>query len=195
MQPAIFLDRDGVIIENRPDYVQDWSQVKFIPGSLKALAYLNQLTIKIVLVTNQAGIGRKIISPEIAAGINQRIIRAIVNAGGRIDGIYVCPHTPEDHCSCRKPKPGLILQAVQDLDIDLMQSTLIGDNLTDIQAGMAAKVNRIVLVRTGLGGIIEPELPQLGISNIPVYDNLFQAVEELFHPDFSQADQQVYEND
>ena len=76
-----------------------------------------------------------------------------------------------------------------------MQSTLIGDNLTDIQAGMAAKVNRIVLVRTGLGGIIEPELPQLGISNIPVYDNLFQAVEELFHPDFSQADQQVYEND
>ena len=97
MQPAIFLDRDGVIIENRPDYVQDWSQVKFIPGSLKALAYLNQLTIKIVLVTNQAGIGRKIISPEIAAGINQRIIRAIVNAGGRIDGIYVCPHTPEDH--------------------------------------------------------------------------------------------------
>jgi D-glycero-D-manno-heptose 1,7-bisphosphate phosphatase len=195
MQPAIFLDRDGVIIENRPDYVQNWSQVKFIPGALKALAFLNQLPMRIVLVTNQAGIGRKIISPENAAAINQHIKRAIVDAGGRIDGTYICPHTPEDHCSCRKPKPGLILQAVHDLDIDLSKSTLIGDNLTDIQAGMAAKVKRIVLVRTGLGGIIELELPQLGLSNIPVYDNLFQAVENLFNTDYIHTDQQVYQDD
>lgn len=183
MHPAIFLDRDGVIIENRPDYVRDWSQVKFIPGALQALAYLNRLPMPVILITNQAGIGRKMISPDTAAEINQRMIQVIVDAGGRIDGVYVCPHTPEDHCNCRKPKPGLILQAAQDQDIDLSRSILIGDNLTDLQAGMAAKIDQIILVRSGLGGDTEAKLPELVFSGIAVYDDLIHAVAHLFQED------------
>src|SRR5258705_377491 len=150
MRPTIFLDRDGVIIENREAYVRTWQDVEFIPGALAALAQAALSDYAIVLVTNQAGIGKGLIPAEVAESINQRIRAEIERAGGRLDGIYVCPHLVADDCACRKPRPGMLLQAARELDLDLSQSWMVGDALTDMQAGAAAGV-RTLLVLTGRG--------------------------------------------
>ncbi len=179
MQPAIFLDRDGVIIENRSNYVHSWDDVEFIPGALPALAKLKDCSYKIVIITNQAGVGRGILTLQVVNEINRRIRQAIIHANGRVDGIYVCPHKPDDGCNCRKPQPGLILQAARELDINLGQSILIGDNLTDVQAGQAARVGQVILVRTGLGEAFAQKLPAAGLSGTPVYDDLAQALAKV----------------
>ena len=151
MNPAVFLDRDGVIIQNRENYVRSWKDVEFLPSSLQALKQLSQTSYKIIIITNQSAIGRGIITMEQAEAINQRIIEEITDAGGRVDGLFICPHTPDDHCFCRKPLPGLILQAADALSIDLPSSAMIGDALTDIQAGSAAGIKTLILVKTGRG--------------------------------------------
>jgi D-glycero-D-manno-heptose 1,7-bisphosphate phosphatase len=151
MNPAVFLDRDGVIIQNRENYVRSWKDVEFLPSSLQALKQLSQSSYKIIIITNQSAIGRGIITMEQVEAINQRIIDEITHFGGRVDGLFICPHTPEDHCSCRKPLPGLILQAAATLSIDLPSSVMIGDALTDIQAGSAAGIKTLILVKTGRG--------------------------------------------
>ncbi len=122
MQPAIFLDRDGVIIENIPTYVRSYDDVKFIPQSIDALVKASSSPYKIVFITNQSAVGRGIISAAQAWAINDYVVEHIVNAGGRVDGTFMCPHDPLEGCYCRKPKPGLILQAAEDLDIDLQTS-------------------------------------------------------------------------
>jgi D-glycero-D-manno-heptose 1,7-bisphosphate phosphatase len=151
MLPGIFLDRDGVIVENRPDYVRTWSEVVFFPQALAALTKISNSPYKIVIVTNQSVVGRGLITLKVAEEINQKIFTTILQSRGRIDGIYMCPHAPTDKCTCRKPKPGLILSAASDLDIDLNRSLLVGDALTDIQAGKAAGISKTMLVRTGRG--------------------------------------------
>jgi D-glycero-D-manno-heptose 1,7-bisphosphate phosphatase len=99
----------------------------------------------------------------------------IAKAGGRIDGIYLCPHAPEDHCTCRKPRPGLILQAAAELGLDLARSILIGDALSDLQAGQAADISRLILVRTGRG-ITQEQLPDRHtISHFETYNSLAEA--------------------
>jgi D-glycero-D-manno-heptose 1,7-bisphosphate phosphatase len=150
MRPTIFLDRDGVIIENRAAYVRAWEDVAFIPGALAALAEAARGEHAIVMVSNQAGIGKGLIPPEVSEAINAAIRAEVERAGGRIDGIYICPHTEADACDCRKPKPGLLLRAARELGLDLSRSWMIGDALTDLQAGQAAGA-RSVLVLTGRG--------------------------------------------
>lgn len=176
MFPAIFLDRDGVVIENLPDYVRRWDQVEIYPQALQALARLNHSPYRIVLVTNQAGIGKGLIHPEDAGEINRRLCQAVEAAGGRIDGIYVCPHTPEAGCECRKPRPGLVLQAAGELDLDLKRSILIGDAMTDLQAGQAAGVGRVALVRTGRGAA---QAAQALAASLPVFEDLDEALRRL----------------
>jgi len=176
MFPAIFLDRDGVIIENQSNYIRSWEDVTFIPGALAALVKASTSKYKIIIVTNQSAIGRGIISRQTADGINRRIAEVISNAGGRVDRIFVCPHAPEENCSCRKPKPGLLLQAAQALNLDLSRSTLIGDALSDIQAGQAAGVSNTIMVRTGRGdhqnNLPKPE----GLEPYAVCDSLAEAL-------------------
>jgi len=179
MLPAIFLDRDGVIIENRSEYVRSWADVRFLPGALPALARLKDSPYIIVIITNQAGIGRGLISLQTAEQINAQLIREIEAAGGRVDGLFMCPHKPDDGCDCRKPQPGLILQAARALDIRLEDSLIIGDNLSDLQAGMAARVGQVVLVRTGLGAEFASQLQAAGLSDTPVYNDLAQALTAL----------------
>lgn len=151
MHPAIFLDRDGVIIENRDEHVLSWEEVVFIPGALEALTKLVASDYAIVIVTNQAAVGRGLISRADAHVINNRIQAEIIRAGGRLDRVYMCPHHPDEDCECRKPKPGMLLQAARELDLDLAQSWMIGDALTDLQAGQAAGVSNSLLVLTGRG--------------------------------------------
>ena len=152
MFPAIILDRDGVIIENRDNYVRNWADVEVYPQALRALASASCSSYKIVIITNQAGVGKGIISLKTATEINQRLVQAIAEAGGRVDGLYMCPHTPQDQCECRKPRPGMILQAERELTLDLSRSWMIGDALSDLQAGRAAGVGHIALLRTGTRG-------------------------------------------
>lgn len=179
MFPAIFLDRDGVIIENVPAYVRSWADVSIFPQAVQALARLNHSPYKIVIVTNQAGIGKGLFSQVEADAINQQLIGEIERAGGHIDGVFMCPHTPEENCNCRKPKPGLFLQAARQLSLELNSSIAIGDRWFDLQAAHAAGVPRLALVTTGQGAreLLHPRPPELG--EVPAYTTLSEALEDL----------------
>lgn len=179
MHPAIFLDRDGVINENRANYVRHWQDVIFIPQAIAALQAVRHLPHKIIVVTNQSAVGRGILSLEDAAAINQQIIAAIENQGGRIDGVLMCPHHPQANCPCRKPKPGLLLQAAQTYQLDLSQSVMIGDALTDVQAGRTAGVRAAALVLTGRGQM-QTQLPDAAaLHPFPIYPTLQEALADL----------------
>jgi D-glycero-D-manno-heptose 1,7-bisphosphate phosphatase len=174
--PAFFLDRDGVIIENREHYVRDFEDVVFYPQALSALKKLQPSSYKIIIVTNQSAVGRGLISLKLADEINRYIEHHIEISGGRIDAILMCPHAPQDDCTCRKPRPGLILRAASEMSIDLNQSVLVGDAISDIQAGQGAGVRKNILVRTGRGN---DQLRQNGINKLypfDVYDSLLEAV-------------------
>ena len=147
---AIFLDRDGVLNENRADYVRSWNEFAFLPGTFPALRALATFGAPIVIVTNQAGVGRGLISHTAIEDIHHRMTNALSRRGVRIDGIYWCPHTVDDDCQCRKPKPGMLLGAAAQLGIDLSTSVIVGDAETDIQAGQQAGCST-VLVLTGRG--------------------------------------------
>lgn len=179
MHPAIFLDRDGVIIENREQYVRSWPDVTFYPESLLALSKISRSPYKIVIVTNQSAVGRGLISLEDAEGINGRIREVIQEAGGRIDGIFLCPHRPEDGCTCRKPQPGLILRAARELSLDLSQSILIGDALDDLRAGQAANLPRTILVLTGRGKAQSSLAAARSLAPFEVFDSLLAAIQHL----------------
>lgn len=181
--PALFLDRDGVIIENREAYVRSWADVEIYPQALAALARIRSWPGRIVIITNQSVVGRGIIPLEVARAINRRLVEQIDRAGGRIDGVYMCPHAPQDECSCRKPQPGLLRQASQALSIDLQRSLMIGDALSDIQAGKAANVRETVLLRTGRGRAQERLNTTRSVEPFRVFDTLAEALEQLIaHP-------------
>jgi histidinol-phosphate phosphatase family protein len=156
-RPAVFLDRDGVINVNRPDYVKSWAEVQFLPGVFRALARLAQTPFAIIVVSNQSPIGRGLLAPEVAEEINRRIRAMVVAHGGRIDAVYICPHRPDEGCACRKPQPGLILRAAEEHDLDLSASYLVGDAQSDVEAALAAGVHPI-LVLTGRGRAHLPRL-------------------------------------
>jgi D-glycero-D-manno-heptose 1,7-bisphosphate phosphatase len=179
MLPAIFLDRDGVIIENHPNYVRSWDEVVIYPQALDALVKLNSSPYKIIIVTNQSAVGRGIIPLETAWDINRRLVEVIQKAGGRVDGVFMCPHAPDEGCDCRKPKPGLFFQAARDLSIDLQRSVMIGDALSDLLAGQAAGIPRTALVLTGRG-TEQTEFPlPPGLEPYQVFENLAEALEDL----------------
>ncbi len=180
LQPAIFLDRDGVIIENRADYVKSLAEAKFIPGALEALARLPALGRPVVMVTNQAAIGRRIITRETVNTVNEYILAQVAAAGGRVDAVYLCPHRPDEGCPCRKPAPGLLLQAAADLGLDLSRSVMVGDAASDVQAAVAAGVQPIFV----LSGLVErqaQELAQAQHFHAAVYADLAAAVEHLLN--------------
>jgi D-glycero-D-manno-heptose 1,7-bisphosphate phosphatase len=147
---AVFLDRDGVINANRPDHVKSWGEFEFLPGALPALARLKSLGWPVVVVSNQAAIGRGLVSQVAVEEIHTRMIAEIEQAGGRVDRVFYCPHRPEDGCDCRKPRPGLLVQAARALDLDLPGSFFVGDAESDIQAALAVGC-RPLLVKTGRG--------------------------------------------
>ena len=178
MQPAVFLDRDGVIIENRSDYVKSWEEVRFLPGASEALRRMGRSEYALVLVTNQSAVGRGIISLEQAMEINRRVIAEIKAGGGRIDASYLCPHRPDEGCGCRKPAPGMLFQAAKELELDLARSYAIGDAASDIEAAQAARVHGI-LVLTGRGKKQVALLKMKGKANCPVVADLSAAVDYI----------------
>jgi histidinol-phosphate phosphatase family protein len=153
---VVFLDRDGVINHNVVDGVTSWDEFSFIPGSLEALADLKKYGCRVVVVTNQANIGRGRLTPANLTDLHRRMLREIIKAGGDVEAIYYCPHMPEEKCECRKPAPGMLLNAARDLDISLDNAFMIGDDYDDIGAAHAAGV-RSVLVLSGRTSAIQPK--------------------------------------
>ena len=173
---AIFLDRDGVINENRADYVKSWEEYRFLPGVFEPLSRLAQSPFTIVVISNQSPINRGILAQSEVEEINRRMIEDIHAHGGRIDGVFCCPHRPGENCNCRKPKPGLLLRAAESLNLDLESSYLIGDAASDIKAASAADCCPI-LVLTGLGKEQLSLLQAEGYNHYHVTCDLQEAVE------------------
>ena len=173
-RPAVFLDRDGVLNQNRADYVRTWQQVEFLPGVFQAMQRLAASPFVIVVVTNQSAVGRGLMTAEGLAVINGGIVQQVQQAGGRIDAVYACPHRPDEGCPCRKPRPGMLLQAAQDLGIDLARSFLVGDAISDLEAATAAGC-RPLMVLTGRGRKQAAGLATSGLGDAPVLADLGEA--------------------
>ncbi len=172
----VILDRDGVINEDSAAYIKSPEEWIPIPGSLEAIARLHRAGWNVVVVTNQSGIARKLFDPDILVRIHEKMRRSVSDAGGLIEAIFFCPHAPHDNCNCRKPKPGLFLEVARRLRISLHGVPAIGDSFQDLHAAQAAGAHPI-LVRTGKGS---ETLITYNISiNVPVYDNLACAVDDL----------------
>ncbi len=151
MKRAVFLDRDGTIIEH-VDYIYDCSQVKLIPRASDAIKLLNESGFKVIVITNQPGVARGYFTEETVREINEFIQQRLVKEGARIDKVYYCPHHAEGVieeyakvCDCRKPSPGMIEKAVRELGIDLKGSFVIGDRAIDVEAGDRAGCRTVLL--------------------------------------------------
>jgi D-glycero-D-manno-heptose 1,7-bisphosphate phosphatase len=147
---AIFLDRDGVINENRVDHVKSWDEFSFIPGALESIRRLTDTGLPIFVVTNQAAVNRGLMTVDTLNDIHNRMKEAVCQAGGKITHVYHCPHDNHEDCDCRKPKPGMLQQAAEDFNIDLSKSFLVGDAWTDVAAGVTVGARGILLM-TGRG--------------------------------------------
>ena len=136
---AIFIDRDGVINRRRPgDYVLDWSQFVFMPGIREALKQLASLGLPLIVISNQAAVGKGLLDAVRLEEITVKMHQALLEDGTTLAAAYYCPHRIEDDCPCRKPKPALLFSAAADFNIDLSRSIFIGDSDTDVQAALAA---------------------------------------------------------
>jgi D-glycero-D-manno-heptose 1,7-bisphosphate phosphatase len=173
---AIFLDRDGVINVNRSDYVKSWDEFDFLPNALTALRILAASDFRVIVTTNQAAIARGLVTEETVRAIHAQMIAQVEGAGGRIDAVYFCPHHPDDKCGCRKPQPGLFVQAARDFEIDLARSFVVGDAFSDVAAALAIGAQPI-LVMTGRGREQHVEMIANNHAGHQIADDLRGAVE------------------
>jgi histidinol-phosphate phosphatase family protein len=158
----VFIDRDGVINYNRDDYVKSWEEFEFIPGSIEAIKKINRTARLLIVITNQSPIGRGIFDTETLDSIHMKMLHELSKAGARIDAIFYCPHSPNDNCDCRKPKPGLILRAAKEFNIDLSDSWMVGDSKSDMKAGEEAGCRTIqVTIEKPLSQIVEQIFDEL----------------------------------
>ena len=144
------IDRDGVINYDSDQYIKTPAEWKPIPQSLEAIARLNHAGYRVVVATNQSGVGRGLFDMSTLNAIHDKMYRALANVGGRIDALFFCPHIDESNCDCRKPKPGMLLDIAKRFNVDLKNVPFIGDSLKDLQAAQAVGAKPI-LVRTGKG--------------------------------------------
>jgi D-glycero-D-manno-heptose 1,7-bisphosphate phosphatase len=164
LRRVIFLDRDGVINRDSPDYIKSLEEYEFLPGSLDALRRLNEHGFGCIVVTNQSAPARGLMTPETLHAIHRHMAKAVAAAGGRILDVFICPHLPADDCLCRKPKPGLLHAAQRKYGIDFSSAVMIGDSAKDIRCALAAGVGTTILVGTGKGIHAEEELRVQGLS-------------------------------
>jgi len=182
MKRAVFIDRDGTINEEK-EYLYRTDEFAFIPGAPQAIRLLNEAGFLVIVVTNQSGVARGYYTEEDVQLLHRHIAAQLEPFGARVDGWYYCPHHPAGRgsyalpCRCRKPLPGMLLEAAGRFAIDLGSSIMIGDKLVDMQAGAAAGC-RPILVRTGYGAQEEQRV-QAGIE---VCDDLLSVAESLTRP-------------
>lgn len=179
LQRAVFLDRDGTIVEES-GYLDRLERLVFFPYSVDAIRLLNRGGFKIIVVTNQAGIARGIVRESFVGEAHRHIAQRVEAGGARIDAFYYCPHYPSGvveqyrkACDCRKPQPGMLRQAAADLGLDLWRSFGVGDRWHDVAAAQAVGATG-VLVRTGLGRREEAN-PEAGTRPAVIVDDLAAA--------------------
>jgi D-glycero-D-manno-heptose 1,7-bisphosphate phosphatase len=172
----IVLDRDGVVNFDSDQFIKSPDEWKPIPGSLEAIARLNQAGYRVVLATNQSGIGRGLFDMATLNAIHDKMHKALAQVGGRIDALFFCPHAADSKCECRKPKPGMFEEISKRFNMELDGVPAIGDSLRDLQAAVALGAQPI-LVRTGKGE------KTLASGNLPegtlVFSDLAEAVQHL----------------
>ncbi len=173
----IFIDRDGVINQDSPAYIKDPSEFHFIPKSCEAIALLTRHGFDVILITNQSVIGRKMVTQKVLDAIFDKLKTGVAKAGGHITDIFFCPHAPDAGCDCRKPLPGLIIQAIRTYNIDPAQSLMVGDSVKDIECGHAAGCAKNLLVATGNGKKALKLLADKGITPDFYGKNLFEAAQ------------------
>ena len=172
--PAVFLDRDGTINEEQ-EYPDRLEQISVFPQAAPAIRRLNEAGLKVVVVTNQSGVARGYFPLAFVQEVQRYLNQHLAAGGARLDGLYVCPHHPEAGCSCRKPKPELLLRAARDLDLDLAHSYLVGDRYQDLETAANAGVKGI-LVLTGYGrGELEFNRDRAGVQPVYVAQDLADA--------------------
>ena len=178
MRPAVFLDRDGTVLEEA-GYLDRLERLAFFPFAIDAVRLLNRSGYAVVIITNQSGVGRGMYEEAFVVRAHQVVDERVRAGGARIDGYYYCPHHPEAEvekyrldCDCRKPGPGMLRQAAADLDLDLTRSFAVGDKWTDVQAGVAAG-GRGILVRTGYGRTSEASTRR--VEPVTIADDLIAA--------------------
>lgn len=158
LHPAVFLDRDGTINDDR-GYIKDPDEIVLIAGATEAIKKLNEQGIPVIIITNQSGIGRGYYGEAEFAAVNRRLEELLTQEGAHIDGTYHCPHHPEDNCECRKPGTALVEKAAEAHGIDLSRSVIIGDKVSDMELGKRAGMER-VLVLTGYGPLALEEIKE-----------------------------------
>lgn len=174
----IILDRDGVVNFDSDDYIKSVDEFVPIPGSLEAIARLNQAGYTVYIATNQSGVGRGYYDLATLNAMHEKLAKLLKEHDGHVDGIVYCPHTPEDHCDCRKPQPGMYYQIAELTGCDLKDVPVVGDSLRDLEAAqtVGAKPH---LVRTGKG---ERTIAKgNGLDGIPIYNDLADFVNQLLN--------------
>ncbi len=173
---AVYLDRDGVLNVELFDYVTTPAELAIIAGAPEAVRRLNEAGLKVAVVTNQSGIGKGLYSAAGLAAVHDRLVAEFAASGARFDAVYHCPHRAEDECDCRKPLPGMLLQAAAELGFDPARAVLVGDTARDLESAAAAGAAQ-VLVRTGKGAAVEATLPLAEVSPEVVVDDIGAAVD------------------
>lgn len=177
MTKLVILDRDGVINEDRDDFVKSVDEWVALPGSMDAIAFLNQADYQVVVATNQSGIGRGYFTIHDLNQMHAKMHRLVQQAGGQIEGVWFCPHTAADKCNCRKPLPGLIEDILHRyLNTDADELYMVGDSLRDLQA-IESVGGQPVLVLTGKGKktLQDPNLPE----DTVVYNDLLEFAQAM----------------
>lgn len=172
----VILDRDGVINEDSDAYIKSPDEWRPIPGSLDAIARLNHDGFRVVVATNQSGVGRGMYDMDMLNRINLKMLDAVQHVGGNIDAVFVCPHIPDDACRCRKPKAGLFEEIAERLKVNLSGVYAVGDSPRDVVAARCVHA-RPVLVRTGKGERVAPDSEEL--RGVPVFADLAAFTEAL----------------
>jgi len=181
----VLLDRDGVINQENPDQIRNPDDWLPIEGSLEAITKLNQLGYRVVIVSNQSGIGLGLFTVDELHAIHQKMHDALSKLGGHVDAVLYCPHASVDECNCRKPRPGLLHDVAKRLNMELVNVPVVGDSLRDLQAAMAVGAQP-VLVRTGKGQLTLEENPALA-QQIQIFDDLASFVEYHTNPQEASA--------
>ena len=174
-RPTVILDRDGVINADSDAYIKSVAEWQPLPGSIEAVARLSQSGWRVVVCTNQSGVGRGLFTAATLDAIHQAMCRRVSEQGGHIDGVFHCPHRPDERCRCRKPRPGLLHAAAASLGFELHRVPVIGDSQRDLDAARAVGALPL-LVRTGKG---EATAAQPGHGAAAIYADLAAATDAL----------------
>jgi len=177
LEKVVFLDRDGTINRDSPDYIKSREEFEFLPGSIEAINNLTHHGFVIIVVTNQSAVPRKLISSIELEFIHNMMALTVALNGGEIKDVFYCPHMPQDGCDCRKPEPGLIFQAREKYEIDLTAAVMVGDSAKDIECARRAGCGRTVLVKSGQKDDVEPEWRSRQIRVDYVAKDLYEAAE------------------